>query len=144
MTNAATDTAPGSEIDKVALICLQEGRILVARSKGKDRFYIPGGKREGAESDRETLVREVREELSADIVGPSVAFLGEFAAQAHGHPEGVQVRMRCYVADLAGDIRADNEIAEVAWFAHDRREDVSFVDGLVFDHLLATGRLWSS
>jgi hypothetical protein len=39
------------EIDKIALIEIQEGSILSTRSKGKTKFYIPGGKREKGESD---------------------------------------------------------------------------------------------
>ena len=34
-------------IDKVAYIKLQEGKILSSKSKGKTKYYIPGGKREG-------------------------------------------------------------------------------------------------
>ena len=33
-------------IDKVAFLYLQDGKILSTRSKGKDKYYIPGGKRE--------------------------------------------------------------------------------------------------
>ena len=34
-------------IDKIALLYLQDGSILSTLSKGKDKYYIPGGKREG-------------------------------------------------------------------------------------------------
>jgi 8-oxo-dGTP pyrophosphatase MutT (NUDIX family) len=36
--------------------------ILSTKSKGK--YYIPGGKRENGESDEQTLIREIAEELS--------------------------------------------------------------------------------
>lgn len=55
------------EIDKIAFIYLQNGKILSTLSKGKNRYYIPGGKREETESDQETLIRECKEELSIDI-----------------------------------------------------------------------------
>jgi hypothetical protein len=35
---------------------LENGRILCARPRGKHIFYIPGGKREGAETDLQTLL----------------------------------------------------------------------------------------
>ena len=38
---------------------LVDSKLLSTRSKGKDTYYIPGGKREGNESDIETLIREV-------------------------------------------------------------------------------------
>jgi hypothetical protein len=50
----------GRTIDKIAWILLDGGRILSTRSRGKDVYYLPGGKREPGESDVRTLVREVR------------------------------------------------------------------------------------
>lgn len=47
-------------IDKIAFLYIKNNKILSTRSKGKEVFYIPGGKREGNESDLETLVREVK------------------------------------------------------------------------------------
>ena len=35
-------------------------------------FYIPGGKREGAESDLQTLLREIREELAVTLIPETV------------------------------------------------------------------------
>lgn len=36
-------------IDKIAWIHLENGAILSSRSRGKDVYYIPGGKREPGE-----------------------------------------------------------------------------------------------
>jgi hypothetical protein len=41
------------EIDKIAFIEIQQGKIWVRNLKGK--YYIPGGKRESGESDEQTL-----------------------------------------------------------------------------------------
>jgi len=41
-------------IDTVAWVRLEDGLILCARPRAKDVFYIPGGKREGAETDLQT------------------------------------------------------------------------------------------
>ncbi|WP_308287346.1 NUDIX domain-containing protein [Actinomadura parmotrematis] len=40
------------------------GRVLSTRSRGKDVWYLPGGKREAGESDERTLLREIAEELA--------------------------------------------------------------------------------
>ena len=63
------------EIDKIAFIEIQEGKILSTRSKGKTIYYIPGGKRENGESDKQTLIREVLEELSISIIPVSYTHL---------------------------------------------------------------------
>ncbi|MGH2482447.1 MAG: NUDIX hydrolase, partial [Ktedonobacteraceae bacterium] len=85
-------------IDKLAWIYIQNQRLLSTRSKGKDTYYIPGGKREGGETDQEALLREVKEELTIDLHPETITFFGQFEAQAHGKPEGTLVRMLCYTA----------------------------------------------
>ena len=122
-------------IDKVAFLYLQDGMILSTRSKGKDKYYIPGGKREAGESDIETLVREVKEELSVDIIKSSAKLYGVFEAQAHGKAEGVIVKMTCYTAEFTGELKADSEIAEIVWLTTADIEAVSPVDKLIFADL---------
>ncbi|NGY61197.1 NUDIX domain-containing protein [Lentzea sp. NEAU-D13] len=126
-------------IDKVAWVHVVDGRVLVARSHGKDTFYVPGGKREPGESDVETLVREIREELSVDVSGPEL--IGVFEAQAHGRAEGETVRMTCYTATFAGELKPASEIAELAWFTTADADRVSPVTRVIFSHLESSGLL---
>ena len=128
-------------IDKVAYLYLKDRKILSTRSKGKDKYYIPGGKREAGETDIETLVREVKEELSVDIVESSAKFYGVFEAQAHGKDEGVIVKMTCYTADYIGELKADSEIAEIVWLTMADIESVSPVDKLICADLNQKGLL---
>ena len=128
-------------IDKVAFLYLKDGKILSTRSKGKDKYYIPGGKREARETDIETLVREVKEELSVDIIESSAKFYGVFEAQAHGKAEGVIVRMTCYTAEYTGELKADSEIAEIVWLTIEDIEAVSPVDKLIMADLHEKGLL---
>lgn len=131
----------GVLIDTVAWVRVEGGRILCARSRGKDVFYVPGGKREGAETDLQTLVREVREELAVAVVAETVAHAGTYEAQAHGHPDGVVVRMSCYYGECRGTPVASGEIEEVAWLSYADRPRVPPVDQLLFDDLKASGEL---
>ncbi|MBL7256238.1 NUDIX hydrolase [Paractinoplanes lichenicola] len=128
-------------IDKVAWIRLEDQQILSSRSRGKDVFYLPGGKREAGESDLDTLVREVEEELSVALEVAGAEHVGTFSAQAHGHPDGVVVRMTCYSAGYRGILKAANEIEEFAWLTYADRPRVSPVDQIIFDHLYGSGRL---
>lgn len=122
-------------IDKVAWLHLAGGRILSTRSHGKDVYYLPGGKREPGESDVETLVREVDEELAVAIDPATASHVGTFEAQADGRAAGVVVRMTCYAAEYSGTLRASSEIAEYTWLTYADRDRVAAVDKLIFDHL---------
>ncbi|MEU5726618.1 NUDIX domain-containing protein [Micromonospora sp. NPDC047738] len=129
------------EIDKVAWIRIEDGRVLCARSRGKDVWYLPGGKREPGETDLETLAREIAEELGVAIVPESAVPVGTFTAQAHGRAVGTLVRMTCYAADYRGTLRPASEIEELAWLGYADRHRVSPANQLVFEHLRSTGAL---
>lgn len=126
-------------IDKVAYIYMQDKKILSSLSKGKDTYYIPGGKREGNETDEETLIREVKEELSVDILKKTISYYGTFEAQAHGKKEGIIVKMTCYTADYEGQMKPDSEIQEIRWLTSKDMDKISPVDKLIFKDLLAKG-----
>ncbi|MCC9137961.1 NUDIX domain-containing protein [Pontibacter silvestris] len=122
-------------IDKLAWIEIRDKKILSTRSKGKDTYYIPGGKREAGESDHQALIREIQEELSVTLAPETLEYLATFQAQAHGHAPGVKVKMQCYKGSCIGDIVANNEIEEVVWLSYSDRNLVSPVDKLIFDWL---------
>lgn len=122
-------------IDKIALIHIVNGQLLCARSKGKELYYIPGGKREPGETDSDTLVREVEEELSVRIKPDTISYFGTFEAEAHGKSEGVIVKMSCYIADFEGELSPASEIEELAWLSYSDRDRVSSVSQLIFDKL---------
>lgn len=128
-------------IDKLAWIHIRDQRILSTLSRGKDTYYIPGGKRARGESDAEALIREIQEELSVQLIPASLQYIRTFSAQAHGHPEGVEVKMTCYAASYEGTIKAAAEIEAVAWLAYADRDKVSPVDQLIFDWLKREGKL---
>ena len=128
-------------IDKVALLHWQDGKILSSRSKGKDIWYLPGGKREGSESDVETLVREIQEELSVSVDPETAVYYGTFEAQAHGKAEGIIVRMTCYTAGFSGTPSPSHEIEELKWLSYTDKAVVSPVDKLIFDDLHTKGYL---
>ena len=128
-------------IDKIAWIRLEDGKILSTRSRGKDVYYIPGGKRERGETDIQALVREIREELDVAIAPDSAVHAGTFQAQAHGRAAGVDVRMTCYTAGYQGTLAPSSEVDELVWLTYADRGRVSAVDQLIFDHLYLNGEL---
>lgn len=128
-------------IDKIALIYLKDKKILSTVSKGKDKYYLPGGKRELNENDAETLIREIKEELTVDIIPNTITYYGTFKAQAHGKAEGITVKMSCYKAEFEGLLKEDSEISEIVWLTYNDIDKISPVDKLIFEDLHDKGLL---
>ncbi|ANF96979.1 NUDIX hydrolase [Paenibacillus bovis] len=126
-------------IDKIAWIHIQDQRILCARSKGKALYYIPGGKRETGESDEETLIREVEEELSVRIHPASVSSFGVFEAAADSKSADTVVRMSCYTGEYEGTIQPASEIETTAWLGYKDIEQVSAATRLIMEDLHKRG-----
>ncbi len=129
------------EIDKIALIAIQDGQILVAKSKGKTKYYIPGGKRELGETDEQTLIREIREELDVGIKSTTIEYVGTFRAQSDGGKKGLIVKMTCYKAAYEGTPKATSEIEEIRWLNYKDQDLVSEVDKKIFKFLQEKGEL---
>ena len=106
-------------IDKLAWVLIKDGKLLVVRSKGKELFYLPGGKREAGETDEQALIREIKEELSVELDPKSIKYMETFTAQADGKAAGVSVKLTCYFADFSDELLPDAEI-----------EELKFIDGL--------------
>jgi ADP-ribose pyrophosphatase YjhB (NUDIX family) len=124
-------------IDKLAFIELKDRKVLETCSYGKDKWYIPGGKREAGEDDKTALIREVKEELLVDLIPETITPYGTFEAQAHGKPEGTMVRMTCYTAKYSGELKPSAEVEKMDWLDYSKRNSVSPVDQLIFDDLKA-------
>lgn len=122
-------------IDKLAWIELQNKSILSTKSYGKNKYYIPGGKRESSETDEQALVREIQEELTVHLNPNTMKFMGVFEAQAHGHPTGTMVKMTCYAAEYSGTLQASSEIESLKWLTYADKDKISEVDKLIFDYL---------
>lgn len=64
---------------RVAGIVVENGRVLVGRADWEDFWYLPGGRVEMSEEARESLAREMQEELGARVeIGRLVWVLENF------------------------------------------------------------------
>lgn len=97
-------------IDKVGAIIVQDKKMLVVRTRGKDVFFVPGGKRENMESDEACLRRELMEELDAEV--KEIKYFKDFIADATGEKDKVKIKSYfCTVTKTT----PNNEIAELLW-----------------------------
>jgi 8-oxo-dGTP diphosphatase len=110
--DASGAAAPPAGLVVAAAAVIEQGRLLVVSKKAAaDVFYLPGGPPGPGETARETVIREVREELGAWPA--ALTLLGQFDGAAA--PEGVAMRMTVFAAALSGPPRAAAELAVLAW-----------------------------
>ena len=128
-------------IDKLAWITIRDGKFLVVRSKGKELFYLPGGKREAGESDEQALIREIKEELSVDLVADTIQYADTFVAAADGKASGVSVKLTCYFADFEGELKADAEIEELRFIDAQDKSVCSLAALVALDWLVENARI---
>ncbi|NVK53665.1 MAG: NUDIX domain-containing protein [Flavobacteriaceae bacterium] len=129
------------EVDKIAFIETKNGQILSTKSKGKSKYYIPGGKRELGETDEQTLEREILEELDVRIKNDTIKYVGTFKAQSDGAKEAVLVKMTCYKAEYDGILSPKSEIEEIRWLNYKDLDIISEVDKKIFGFLKENGDL---
>ena len=102
----------GAVLEVVAAAIVRSGRLLVVSKRSADHvFYLPGGKSEPGEPERETLARELREELGVTLVGAEPFAVVEDVAAL----EQVPMRMTALRATVDGAPAPEAEIAAMAW-----------------------------
>ena len=123
-----------NKIDKIGWIYIENKKLLAVRSHNKDAFYIPGGKREKGETDEETLVREIKEEISIDIIPGTLSLIERFEGIAHGRTD-MLVQITAYTADFAGVMKPDSEIEEISWLGYQNIENTTPLMKLILQYL---------
>ncbi|WP_161630463.1 NUDIX hydrolase [Stutzerimonas azotifigens] len=100
----------------LAIACLfdTQGRVLLVRKRGTQTFMLPGGKAEPGESPRQTLARELEEELDVHLGDRDVEPLGRFEAPAANEP-GHWVRAEAFLAPLSQAVQPLAELEELYW-----------------------------
>ena len=108
-------TAPDFVVAAV-VIRDEDGRILVVRKRGTQRFMLPGGKIETGESPDRTAVREAHEELGVTLDIDRLVLLGEWTAPA-ANESGRTVHGHIYEHPWVAGVTACQEIDEVLWLS---------------------------
>lgn len=96
-------------IHKIAAMVIKDDKFLMVRKKGRDIWTNLGGHPEEGETERQTLTREIKEEMgcNAEILRK----LGDFQAPA-AHDDAI-VTLSTYLVNLKGPIDfSDPELEE--------------------------------
>lgn len=104
-------------MQKVGAAIVQDKRVLVVRKKTRaDReFVMAGGKMEGDETQRETLDRELYEELG--VIVTKAEYLGSYEDLSAF--KRVPLVIHAYKVQIKGRPEPHSEIKEYAWIDRD-------------------------
>ncbi|WP_234031241.1 NUDIX domain-containing protein [Mycetocola zhujimingii] len=113
--NAPTLAQDHPDILVSAVALVRDRRVLMVRARGRDVLYMPGGKIDDGETAMDAAVREAREEVAVGLVPGTVHQLFTVVTQAHGEPDGRQVRMVVFSGVPDAEPRPSAEVSEVHW-----------------------------
>ncbi|CCX54307.1 mutator mutT protein [Bacteroides sp. CAG:1060] len=111
-------------IEVVAAI-IRKGDRVFATQRGygewKDWWEFPGGKMEAGETPKDALVREIKEELDADIS------IGRLLDTIEWDYPAFHLTMHCYMCSLLNDAMHLNEHEAVRWLRADELRSVNWL-----------------
>jgi 8-oxo-dGTP pyrophosphatase MutT (NUDIX family) len=112
------------------LLLIRDRRLLLAFSRNKQCFYLPGGKIDAGETAAQALCREIREELNIRIEEKELRFYTHITAPAYGEEMGVVMEQDCFILDKEVQPQASAEIGEIRYFTADEyRKEAKIAPG---------------
>ena len=113
------------DLKEVAAAVIRVGDRIFATQRGygewKDWWEFPGGKIEPGETPQQALVREIWEELDAEIWIDKYLYTVEW-----DYPK-FHLRMHCYMASLLSDSVQLNEHEAARWLSKDEIYSVNWL-----------------
>jgi 8-oxo-dGTP pyrophosphatase MutT (NUDIX family) len=130
------------KLSTAGLILIKDKKLLLAFSKNKKAWYLPGGKVDANESSIEAIQREIKEELNLDIDPVKLKFYCHIKVQAYGEQQHLMMEQDCFLYETKQEITPNNEIEAIAYFDREKYlKNPAQVEGVlkVFDHLEQDG-----
>ena len=98
------------------LIAVKNRKLLLAFSKNKQAYYLPGGKVDADETAVKALKREVKEELNIILHENDLQFYCHITAPAFGEANGLIMEQDCFMCELKEAPKPTAEILKVEYF----------------------------
>lgn len=99
-----------------ALVVIKSRKLLLAFSKNKQAFYLPGGKVDAGETTVAALQREIAEELNVTVDGNGLRYYTHITAPAFGEQQGIIMEQDCYLYELDETPVPSSEIGALEYF----------------------------
>jgi 8-oxo-dGTP pyrophosphatase MutT (NUDIX family) len=98
------------------LLHIKDRKLLLAFSRNKQCFYLPGGKIHAGESPAQALCREIREELNMALTEKDLRYYTHITAPAYGEENGIIMEQDCFLLEKEVSPKASAEIDELKYF----------------------------
>lgn len=99
------------------LLHIKDRKLLLAFSRNKQCFYLPGGKIDAGESAVQALCREIQEELNIPLSERDLQFYTHITAPAYGEKNGIMMEQDCFLLEKEVNPEASAEIGELKYFS---------------------------
>lgn len=99
------------------LIYIEHRKLLLAYSRKKQCFYLPGGKIDEGESAAAALCREVQEEMNVSVSENQLQFYTHITAPAYGEAEGIIMEQDCFLLSHKIFPAAAAEVSMLQYFS---------------------------
>lgn len=107
------------QLPTAGLLVIENRKLLLAYSRNKQCFYLPGGKINKDETARSALCREIAEEMNVDLEETDLQFYTHISAPAYGEMNGTIMEQDCFLLNKKIQPAASAEIGELKYFSLD-------------------------
>ncbi|MCZ2459470.1 MAG: NUDIX domain-containing protein [Chitinophagales bacterium] len=107
------------QLPTAGLLVIENKKLLLAFSKNKLCFYLPGGKKNKDETAPQALCREIAEELNVKLSEEDLEYYTHIKAPAYGESNGTIMEQDCFFAKKKISPEACAEVGELKYFTLD-------------------------
>jgi len=105
------------QLPTVGLLVVQNRKLLLAYSRNKQCFYLPGGKIDKGETAVAALCREISEEMNVRIDEHELKYHTHITAPAYGEKQGIIMEQDCFFLHRSITPKPSAEIVELNYFS---------------------------